>query len=169
MRKNVSIRDEYDGRGTLTLWGGSFASEYAGVARPKRDGSGYRVTPEHGTPFDVRCPLRTDATWQEADRLVTQRWRELADRRERTSETVTTWADSRGRWHARVDFPYPGYGDALAGEWDRIRAKARRAIRRELEARGEIGAGYAVRVELVRSTQHPSALTTTSVTFAEVD
>lgn len=51
-------------------------------------------------------------------------------------ETVTTWADGLGVWHARIDFPLPGYGPAyLDRHIDRIRAKARRAIRREIEVR----------------------------------
>lgn len=85
-----------------------------------------------------------------------------------TGETVTTWCDGFGVWHARVNLPGIGYGDYLGSQWDRIRAKARRAIRRELMARGELMAGYAVRIQVVASHQHPGALTTTSVTFAEV-
>lgn len=49
---------------------------------------------------------------------------------------VTTWADGFGRWYAAV----PGYRK-------HPRRVAREAIRRELAARGEIGAGSVVRVE----------------------
>lgn len=55
---------------------------------------------------------------------------------ETETETVNTYADSFGVWHARVTFPEPGYGPAhLEANNDRIRAKARRAIRREIAAR----------------------------------
>lgn len=50
-------------------------------------------------------------------------------------ETVHTWADAFGIWHARVTFP-GGYGPShLGANIDRIRAKARRAIRREIVER----------------------------------
>jgi hypothetical protein len=55
-------------------------------------------------------------------------------------ETVTTYANGFGIWHARVDFPSPGYGPGyLRAHGDRIRAKARRAIRREILARERDG------------------------------
>lgn len=82
------------------------------------------------------------------------------------SEVVTTWADDTGRWHARVTFPGIGYGDYLNGQIDRVRAKARRAIRREITARQGAPVGP-VRVEVVGSYQHPSALTTQHITYAE--
>ncbi|WP_372663612.1 hypothetical protein [Amycolatopsis kentuckyensis] len=64
---------------------------------------------------------------------------------------MTTWADGYGRWYARVNFP-GGYGPShLNGEVDRIRAKARRAIRRELAERGALGPGWQCRVVLVES------------------
>jgi hypothetical protein len=50
-------------------------------------------------------------------------------------ETVTTWANGFGVWHAKVEFPYPGYGDYLDEAIGRIRRKAVRAIRREIIAR----------------------------------
>lgn len=53
-----------------------------------------------------------------------------------TDERVKVWADGFGRWHAEVSFPSPGYGPHhLDQHWSRIRAKARRAIRREILAR----------------------------------
>lgn len=63
-------------------------------------------------------------------------------------ETVTTHTDGYGIWHARVSFPSPGYGPQfLAGNIDRIRAKARRAIRKEILARVNAPIG-SVRVEV---------------------
>lgn len=54
----------------------------------------------------------------------------------RTNETVETWADGFGIWHARINFLDHGYGPQfLDGQVDRLRAKARRAIRREVIAR----------------------------------
>lgn len=64
------------------------------------------------------------------------------------TETVTTWADGSGRWYARVDFPAPGYPwQRLEERASRIRAKAQRAIRREIDARGAgLGSGWRCRV-----------------------
>lgn len=85
------------------------------------------------------------------------------------SETVTTWADGFGIWHARVTFPSPGYGpDHLAANIDRIRAKARRAIRREILERAPRDARIgAVRVHVsANSLDHMNVMR--SITFAEV-
>ena len=66
-----------------------------------------------------------------------------------SDETVTTWADGFGIWHARVAFPAPGYGPAhLDKRRDAIRRKARRAIRAELTARGECSPSYRLRLEV---------------------
>lgn len=82
-------------------------------------------------------------------------------------ETVTTWADGFGIWHARVDFPAPGYGPGFLDQHiDRIRAKARRAIRREILAR-EAGPIAPVRVH-VSANDLDSANRMRSLTFAEV-
>lgn len=84
-----------------------------------------------------------------------------------SGETVTTWADGFGRWHARVRFAEPGYGrDALDRNADRVRARARRAIRREVIARGEAGQGWVCRVQIVDAFVGPGAVTT-SLVFAE--
>lgn len=65
----------------------------------------------------------------------------------REPETVNTWADGFGRWHASIIFGEP-YGPAyLESQVDRIRAKARRAIRREIAARQGPGR-FSVRVEV---------------------
>lgn len=86
---------------------------------------------------------------------------------DRKSETVTTWADAYGRWHARIDFPFPGYGPAhMNAHADRIRAKARRAIRRELESRGHAGEGWRCGVSVVdNSLDHLNRMQ--SMTYAE--
>ncbi len=64
-------------------------------------------------------------------------------------ERVHTWADSFGVWHARVEFPGAGYGPThLEGQITRIRAKARRAIRREVAAR-QGAQRFTVRVQVV--------------------
>lgn len=59
-----------------------------------------------------------------------------------TKETITTWADGFGRWHARITFPSGLTRDAYAApaERTRIRSKVRRAIRREIVARQRHGA-----------------------------
>lgn len=54
----------------------------------------------------------------------------------RSCEVVRTWSDAFGAWHARVNLSSDGIsGELFAAEWPRIRAKARRAIRREILAR----------------------------------
>ena len=68
-----------------------------------------------------------------------------------SGETVTTWADGFGNWHAKVTFPAPGYGPAYLEEHGaRIRAKAQRAIKREIEKRSGPAnwTGYRVRVQV---------------------
>lgn len=83
-------------------------------------------------------------------------------------ESVHTWADSFGVWHARVEFPSPGYGpDFLERNIDRIRAKARRAIRREIAGRerGPIGP---VRVEVVRNDELDHMNLMHGITYAEI-
>lgn len=84
-----------------------------------------------------------------------------------SDETVTTWADGFGSWHARVDFPYPGYGNVYMDEnIDRIHAKARRAIRREILAR-EAGPIGPVRIHVAANDQdHMGRMR--SITYAEV-
>lgn len=81
-------------------------------------------------------------------------------------ERVHTWANGFGTWHARVTFPIPGYGPQfLAMETDRIRNKARRAIRREIVAR-EGGPVAPTRVKLV-DTRTDSLGRIWAVTYAE--
>lgn len=76
--------------------------------------------------------------------------------------TVTTWADGCGIWHARID----GLAIGTAGiGMDAVRQRARRAIRRELQARQ--GAPLApVRVRVVANRlDHMNVLR--SITYAE--
>lgn len=68
-----------------------------------------------------------------------------------SKETVHRWADGFGVWYARITFPDGGYGpDYLEANADRIRLKARRAIRQEILAR-EAGPIRPVRVEVVKN------------------
>ena len=85
---------------------------------------------------------------------------------------VHTWADGFGNWHARVDFPSHGYGNAgeyaLDAHWDAIRAAARRAIRAELTERMSARVCIApVRVEVESQGIHASSNVWHSVTFRE--
>ena len=88
-------------------------------------------------------------------------------------ETVTTYADGKGRWYARVDFA-PGYTpDQIGRHIDRIRAKARRYIRAELTARQGAPLGP-VRVEVTedhwRHGQSPDHMNVWwSITYRERD
>lgn len=83
---------------------------------------------------------------------------------------VTTWADGFGRWHARVRLPGTGLESlTLDGQMDGLRRKARRAMRRELEERGNgYGPGRRCRIVITdRDTDQDGALTR-SITFSEV-
>lgn len=81
-------------------------------------------------------------------------------------EIVTTHADARGNWHAKIIFPAPGYGPQyLAENSDRIRAKARRAIRSEIAQRQAEPVGT-VRVEVTEnSLDHLNRMR--SITYSE--
>ncbi len=83
-------------------------------------------------------------------------------------ETVTTWANGFGRWFAKVEFPTSGYGPQhLEANIDRIRAKARRAIRREINARQELTSDYFVYVQ-VEESDIDSLNVMHSITYGEV-
>lgn len=82
------------------------------------------------------------------------------------TERVHAWADGFGTWHARVAFPDEGYGPRYLDEHaDRIRAKARRAIRCELQARQGAPLGT-VRLE-VESTELDHMNLMHSITYVE--
>lgn len=104
--------------------------------------------------------------WQTAHELARNtegfKWVELA------SELVTTWADSSGVWHCRIEFPSPGYGPGhLERHHDRIRAKARRAIRTELAQRENLDPGWRCRIEVSdNDLDHMNVMR--SLTFREV-
>jgi hypothetical protein len=59
---------------------------------------------------------------------------------------VTTWADGFGRWYARVDLAVATPSDTLP--IDSVRRVARRAIRREIEARMYKGTPFPLRIEI---------------------
>lgn len=82
-------------------------------------------------------------------------------------ECVRTYADSFGIWHARVIFPEPGYEPAyLAAHNKRIRAKARRAIRREVAQRqGEMK--FTVRIHVKATDLDSFTGSARSILYAE--
>lgn len=83
------------------------------------------------------------------------------------NETVTTWADGFGRWHARVNFPAPGYDwDTFRADTKRLRAKARRKIRRELTERQNLQADYQLNIEHISDVVRGDMIQ--AVTYAEV-
>ena len=90
----------------------------------------------------------------------------MAGKRNGADEIVTTSADAFGNWHAKVIFPAPGYGPQYLDEnADRIRAKARRAIRAEIAARQSSPVGP-VRVEVkANSLDHLNRMR--SITYSE--
>lgn len=57
---------------------------------------------------------------------------------------VTTWADGYGVWHAKVTLAIATPSDTL--KIDNVRRVARRAIKRELEARQIVGEGYRFKI-----------------------
>lgn len=84
-----------------------------------------------------------------------------------SDEKTVTWADAHGRWHVRIELPSPGYGPAELKQWgERLRRKARRAVRREIEARGTVGAGWRCRIEVEERDLTPDDVTR-SITWRE--
>ena len=61
--------------------------------------------------------------------------------------SVTTWANGYGIWHAKVKLGVATPSDGLNS--DSLRATARRAIRRELKERDAYSGNYRVRIEVV--------------------
>jgi len=62
---------------------------------------------------------------------------------------IETFSDGFGVWYAEVTIGYPAPSDMINS--DSLRASARRAIRREVEARQNVGAGYRFRLEVFRN------------------
>ena len=83
-----------------------------------------------------------------------------------SEETVSAYADPSGRWHARIDIEWPGYGNVyLPTALPRLRRKARNAIRKGLaERQGQPLAP--VRVEVTRN-GYTSANQLVTITFSE--
>jgi len=75
------IRDEYRprfGRQELTLWSGSFASEYEGTALELPGHDGYMVTTWTGAKVRVRCESpRTDANYDRVDAALSAAFAEV--------------------------------------------------------------------------------------------
>lgn len=59
---------------------------------------------------------------------------------------IETWADGFGNWHAKVTLAIATPSDTL--DIDNVRRVARRAIRREVEARQIVGRGYRFKIEI---------------------
>lgn len=84
-----------------------------------------------------------------------------------SDERVITYANGYGIWHARIEFPAPGYGPAyLEASSDRIRAKARRAIRREVALREEVSRTWICRLEISDNDLDPQNVMR-SITYRE--
>jgi nucleotide-binding universal stress UspA family protein len=61
--------------------------------------------------------------------------------------TITTWANGYGIWHAKVTLGVATPSDTLNSA--SVRAVARRAIKREIEARQHKGSPWPLRIEVV--------------------
>ena len=96
-------------------------------------------------------------------------------------DTVETWADGFGVWHARILCASHGYGNAgeyaLDRHWTRLRAMARRAIRRELElrdaivkpGRGSTDPAWRLNLEIVKVSEYASSGVIYALEFKERD
>jgi hypothetical protein len=72
----ISARDEYDGKGTLTLWSGSFASDYEGMATPFKEQYGnhtrlgYALSMYDGRTGRVYAPKRSARNYDKVDQII---------------------------------------------------------------------------------------------------
>lgn len=80
--------------------------------------------------------------------------------------TITTWANGYGTWHAKVELGQARPSDLL--DIDNIRRVARRAIRREVEARNKVGKNYEFRLD-IKETDLKADNRIYSVTFKEME
>lgn len=78
---------------------------------------------------------------------------------------VETWSDGFGNWYATVHLAIATPSDTLP--IDSVRRVARRAIRREVEARQNVGEGYRFRIR-VDKTDLGADNRLYSITFREV-
>lgn len=84
------------------------------------------------------------------------------------AETVSTSNAWPGTWCARIDLPGPGYDPAtMRGARTRLMRRARRAIRRELEARDLIDATTRSRITEGDCTYDPEGYLVRSITFRD--
>lgn len=73
---------------------------------------------------------------------------------ERMRYAVTTWADARGVWHARVETAWTLSENEKRARynvgtyWASIRASARNAIRAQLNERGTVDKNYRLRIDV---------------------
>lgn len=80
--------------------------------------------------------------------------------------TAHTWADGFGVWHARIGLPGNGYTpQQLEANKERIRSKARRAIRREIGIR-QAPQSFTVHLQVAGSDLGANNLTR-SITYKE--
>lgn len=70
----------------------------------------------------------------------------MRKRQKKMKNKVTTWSDGFAVWYARVDLAIATPSDTL--NIDNVRRVARRAIRREVEARQIVGKGYRFKIEI---------------------
>lgn len=67
-------------------------------------------------------------------------------KRQKMKNRIETWADGFGNWHAKVHLAIATPSDGL--DIYNVRRVARRAIRREVEARQTVGQGYRFKIEI---------------------
>lgn len=57
-------------RDKVTVWSGPFCSTWDAVGYSLPKGDGYMLTTYGGAKVRVTCPLRSEETWEEADKAV---------------------------------------------------------------------------------------------------
>lgn len=94
-KTGISVREEYDEQGSLTLWDGAYSSDYVGEAIPfdRPDGRGYTISIPSFPDTDVFTPFRADGTYQKVDKDISsavERMRRGASRTATASRKTTT-------------------------------------------------------------------------------